>query len=288
MQSISMYESARLQVSTEKERSQAELIQLRQQRLCARQKVEHEMSLAALDRTDISCGSWAGRFAFDFSGSVQSGGTQMRWEGNVEGSLVGSGTYQANFSFGFSIASGGEVQLAEGVEAGSEGMRGPDFEFSRGGLLRLLMSLLDKLGGEQEEQELDLGGPLDQRALEMLQKLGLLDDEGKATPMLQFLSDYAGLNRFGAGQQVRDAPGGSYATHFSVRQAVSLGHGQRLAAGHALTGRQGPGERTGPNQSLSGTEAAQAGSVQAPTNVQVNDQDLLEVNIYYGGSARKE
>lgn len=186
--------------------------------------VANENRRAAVDSRDRLSLSFrqTSRFKFSYNCNADGCGNQVSFSGRFSAEFSQQTDFQSKFSFGFKVNSNQQVELNEGVKATPDKIQGDDFEFDRKGVLSMLEKLIEKLNA-QDRKQIDLGGELDGRALELLQQLGLIDEEGKATPLLQMLSDYAGLNRFQAGQQVKPENGQGYQAN--MRSGVNLNAG---------------------------------------------------------------
>ncbi len=208
----------------------------RSQLVQAYHAVSQENRAAAVDCSELSqtaCNT--GSFQFEFSSEVSfSASAQVSWQGEFN-NYIQEGSYSTNFSFSFSLSASFEVTFDNGVSADQEAITGSDFSFDRKGLLSLMEELKERLGlnDEEDASQLDLAGQLDDQLVSVLQKLGLLDSEGKATPALQMLSDYAGLGRFNAGQQVANSSGLQYSQAYSSQTLSWQSWSQRISAASA-------------------------------------------------------
>jgi hypothetical protein len=247
--------------------------------------VSAENKLASVDRSEVSTAARGGRFSFSFKEEVSAS-----WEGSYSFNSGPPATFESNFSFSFSVKQSLEVEFAEGLDVSSEKISGEDFEFNREGILTLLERLIDKLSAEDRPQ-LDLGGEIDGRAMDLLQQLGLIDEEGKATPALQMLSDYAGLNRFESGKQVNVSAGFTYSARMNSTQLNWQGWNQRQGA--SLGGiSSGSGSTTAVNsgETAGGTSNVTSGVGGANTvtgnnvggDVNIDDRDVININITTG------
>ena len=239
--------------------------------------VSEENKLAAVDRSEVSSASSRGQFAFSYSEQVR-----VSFAGSYSFSSGPPATFDSNFSFSFSISQSMAVEFGEGIEVSREAIQGEDFEFSSEGLLTLLENLIEELNA-QEQQQVDLAGELDGKALSLLQQLGLIDEEGKATPALQLLSDYAGLNRFYAGEQVDAGAGTRYSAQLSSTQLNWQSWQQRIAAavGNAL----GAGDDNSDTAAGSATVESGVGGANTVAgnvidgDVTINDNDVININV---------
>lgn len=195
-----------------------------ERREAALKAVAQENRAASIDRSELSRQSLGvgGQFSFAFDSA---GTAQASFQGDYGAALPGPGPYSTSFSFAFTLEPSRRVDFPAQVQAGAAQIAGEDFSLSRGGILTLLKP---PAGSPQAShaQQLDLGGKLDAKALETLQKLGLVDDKGQATASLQLFSDYTGLGRFKAGQQVVKNLGG-YGAGMPAQRLGWQGWGQR-------------------------------------------------------------
>jgi hypothetical protein len=258
MSNISLLLSSGMSVATDS-RNQAQASSLRERQVSAYHAVSQENKLAALDSSELSQQSAVqGQFQFDFSGLQQGGSTSISWQGSFSSS-ISDGEYTTNFSFSFSISAQMQVQLADGTQADDQQISGQDFSFDRNGLLKLMDELAKQLGEEKDTQA-DLSGQLTPKLQDLLEKLGLLDSDGKATPALQLLSDYANLNRFKAGQQVTEQPGLQYSSMLASRNLSWQGWIQQ-------------------SQAAATTETQ---AVAGNGNVAADDNNVININIING------
>jgi hypothetical protein len=183
--------------------------QLRQ----AQDTVSQENKLAALDYCVLSNSQFSqtGSFAFTWTQNEDGSATL---DISYQGSSTGASTPVAdeatsNFSLQISIGADGKVQLPDDIAVNDEQIQGTDFTYTKSGVLQLLNDLAARMETTTTSQ-VDLNGKLDDDALAMLKRLGLIDENGKATQLLQFLSEYAGLDRFKAGQQVSSGTDANY------------------------------------------------------------------------------
>lgn len=218
--------------------SQSSSINVRSKMVQAYQAVIQENRAAAVDCSELSQNSCnTGSFQFNYSSEMSfSSSMEVSWQGEFN-NLIQEGAYSTNFSFSFSISASFEVSFANEIAADDEAITGSDFSFDRKGLLSLMDELKERLGLDQEEDsQLDLSSNLDDKLISVLQKLGLLDSEGKATPALQLLSDYADLGRFTAGQQVASNSGLQYSQAYSAQSLSWQSWSQRVSSTEAQDG----------------------------------------------------
>ena len=171
----------------------------------AQEAVLQENKLAALDYSVLSGSQFskAGAFSFAWTRHGDGSGTLSISYENPAASADATAKVEvaSNFSLRISISADGAVHLPNDIQATQEQLQGTDFTYDKSGVLELKSGLAERMGA-QGGVKVDLGGKLDDDALALLKRLGLLDEDGKATQLLQLLSDYAGLDRFKAGQQV--------------------------------------------------------------------------------------
>jgi hypothetical protein len=235
-------------------RNQAQSAVLRERQLAAYQAVSQENRLAAVDTSELSSNTeTSGKFQFDFNSSSSSSSTSISWAGSFS-SAVSDGNYTTNFSFNFSISHAQQVALGDGVTADGQQLSGQDFSLDRNGILTLAQELAKQLNSEDDTQA-DLGGQLTSKLQDLLEKLGLIDGDGKATPALQLMSDYANLNRFQAGQQVTAQTGFQYSATYSARSLSWQGWSQQ--------------------------QQQQAAETASPV-INIDDQDVVNVNVITG------
>lgn len=171
----------------------------------AQEAVSKENKLAAIDYSTLSGTQFnsAGSFMFNWTHSADGSGTlDISYQSAMTNpSAAAAGESASHFSLRISIGASGTVSLPEEITTSKQHLQGPDFIYSNNGLLQLQSDLAGKIGLDLAPQ-VDLNGKLDDGALAMLKRLGLIGQDGKATQLLQFLSDFAGLDRFKSGQQV--------------------------------------------------------------------------------------
>jgi hypothetical protein len=201
-------------------------VSLRGRMVQAYRAVVEENRLAAVDSSELSSSTEAaGQFQFEFAESETGASARVSWQGGFNANIQ-QGEQATSFSFAFEITATFEVAFTQDITTDAEAISGSDFSFTREGQLTLSDELAQRLG-EEAGTDLDLTGQLTDRLLVVLGKLGLLDGEGKATPALQLLSDYAGLGRFAAGSQVADGTGLQYNQAYSARALSWQGWSQR-------------------------------------------------------------
>jgi hypothetical protein len=280
MREIAQMDSGNLQkLSGGHHQQVSDSVELSQRRQVAMQEIGEQNKLAAVDSSEFSMSSsMAGSFSFSFESQVS-----VSWQSSASQQFSAPASFQSQFSFGFSVSSSYSVQFNEGISVSEQQISGQDFEFDRNGLLKLLEELIEMLGA-QDRPEIDLSGEVDGRAMDLLEKLGLIDGEGKATMMLQAMSDFADLNRFHAGQQVRTQSGFSYSAQYSETQ---LGWQSWLndsqAAGIAeggQTGQAGTGDTT-TDSGVGGANVVAGSNVDGDINI--DDRDVININIHQSG-----
>ncbi|MBN2081114.1 hypothetical protein JW859_02785 [bacterium] len=279
MREVSQDYSSNLQQVSAQRKQAYDQVDIQQRRQMAVKQVSEQNKLAAsTDCAELSGCQKTSQFNFSFSSEMS-----ISWESSTQFNFSTPASFQSNFSFGFSVSSSFSVSLNEGIEMSEEQLSGSDFTFNRRGLLTLLEELIEKLGGEQQQQtqEIDLGGELSDDVLDVLEKLGLLNQDGQATPMLQFLSDYAGLNRFSTGQEVRAEASFSYSASFSAQQASW----QSWAASNG-GGGGGTAAGAGANTSVDVSSGVGGANTVAGNNiggdVNIDDRDVINININNG------
>jgi len=243
--------------------------------------VSAENKLASVDRSEVSSAGQQGRFSFSFKEEVTAS-----FEGSYSFNSGPPATFESNFSFSCSVKESLEVEFGQGMEVGADKISGEDFEYNREGLLTLLEQLIDKLSAEDRPQ-IDLGGQIDGRAMDLLQQLGLIDEEGKATPALQMLSDYAGLNRFHSGEQVNVEAGFRYSARMNSTQLGWQGWNQRQGGNLGGFGQGGTTVTENSGNSARGTSNVSSGVGGANTvtgsniggSVNIDDRDVININI---------
>lgn len=250
-------------------------LELRGNRRAALMAVQVENKLASVDHSELSNNRrMAGKFQFSFESETHvswSSSANLQLSGGQAGQGSASMSFNSSFSLSFEMNSSFEVSFGEGLSMNSQQLQGPDFEYDRSGLLKLLEELIEKLSA-QDRPEVDLAGELDERAMELLEKLGLLNAEGQATPALQLLSDYAGLDRFHAGQQVRTEVSYSYSAQISSSQLGWQGWTQRQQAA-----ADGTSEHTAIQGGIGGANVVSGNQVGG--NVNIDDRDVININI---------
>jgi hypothetical protein len=251
-------------------------LELKGNRRAALLAVQAENKLASVDRSELSSSrQMAGKFQFSFESETQvswSSSASLQLSGGQNGQGNAQMSFTTSFSLSFEMTSSFEVSFGEGLSMDSQQLRGPDFEYDRSGLLKLLEELIEKLSA-QDRPEIDRAGELDDRALELLEKLGLLDENGQATPALQLLSDYAGLDRFHAGQQVRTEMSYSYSAQISSSQLGWQGWTQRQQAA-----AEGTNEQTAVQGGTGGANVVSGNQVGGDVNI--DDRDNIHINIH--------
>jgi len=284
MREIAQLNSANLEQLSAKQHQGADVAELGQRQREAMQQISEQNKLAAVDSLEFSASQQAGgHFSFSFAGQASAS-----WQSGAQPQFAPPASFQSQFSFGFSVSSSMSVEFNQGISFDEQQMSGPDFKFNRDGLLELLKELIEKLGA-QDRSQIDLGGELDGRALDLLEKLGLVDGEGRATQLLQALSDYAGLNRFQAGQQVRVEAGFSYSARYSQSQLSWQGWHTGATAGTpdgdgASDGNQGGADTDSGNKVTSGIGGANVVSDnQIGGDVNIDDRDVININIHNKG-----
>jgi len=182
------------------------------QNLDARNAVSQENKLAAVDSSVLTGNQLSGSGTFTFSWSTNPDGSStldITLANSTDPTTSAGGDASSNFSLSLHIGADGKVSLPDGVQAGEQQITGQDFTYSKDGVLQLLSDLAERMGA-QDQTQVDLSGKLDDKTQDMLKRLGLIDANGQATQLLQFLSDYAGLDRFKAGQQVSQDSNSGY------------------------------------------------------------------------------
>jgi hypothetical protein len=278
MQPFSIIESARLSVTTEQQ-SQTDSVSQgkRQQAMFA---VRQENHLAALDLSRLSTASPKAfeRYRFDFSENSRTS-ARVVWQGSAR--FAGAGEYQSNFSLSMSISIRGEVRFSNGTEIAAGMFYGEDFRYDSNGLLTMLEDLIGRMGS-QDRTEIDLRGELDERALDLLQRLGLIDGEGKSTPLLQALSDFAGLDRFYSGQPVILPSGNRYGTLNQNMLAWQRWTRSVSITGHANLGSSNTSVKQLPveQRATETTGGNSISNVQAGGDVIIDDRDTVNIHIH--------
>ncbi len=172
--------------------------------------VSQENRLAALDYSVLSGSQFRATGSFEFSWTQNEDGSatlDLSYHGNTDlTDAEATSEATSNFSLRLTITADGAVELPEEISVAADQIKGQDFAYTRAGVLQLT----DEANATTPARQVDLSGKLDDDALALLKGLGLLDQNGKATQLLQFLSDFAGLDRFKAGQQVSRSVETSY------------------------------------------------------------------------------
>jgi len=274
MREVSQDYSSNLQQVSAQRKQAFDQVDIQQRHQMAVKQVSEENKLAAAaDCAELSGSQQVSQFNFNFSSEMS-----ISWESSTQFNFSTPASFQSNFSFGFSVSSSFSVEMNEGISMTEEQISGSDFTFDRNGLLTLLEELIEKLGGEEETQQIDLAGELGDEVLDVLEKLGLLTEGGQATPMLQFMSDYAGLNRFEAGQEIRAEASFSYSAQFSAQQAGW----QSWAASNGSGG--GTETATGDNTSVDVDSGVGGANTITDSNiggdVNIDDRDVININIH--------
>lgn len=170
--------------------------------------VSLQNKLAALDFSDLTVKqSVSGKFSFSFNSD-----TKISWDGALPQGQERQ-EITTHFSFAFSFRSSSQVTLAKDVELSESKIRGEDFSFDRRS-----GELMVNRAESEESASLNLSDRLSSEMISVMERLGLVDDNGKANLALQFLSDYADLGRFKAGQQIKMESNFEYSSHFRAEQ----------------------------------------------------------------------
>ena len=277
MRELAHLDSGNLQqLSGRQQQQNSDSVELSQRRQLAMQKIGEQNKMAAVDSSEFSSSqSMSGSFSFSFESEVS-----VSWQSGMQQQFSAPASFQSQFSFGFSVSSSFSVEFNEGISIDEQQMSGKDFELDRNGLLKLLEDLIEMLGA-QDRPEIDLGGELDGRAQDLLEKLGLIDGEGQATMMLQAMSDFAELNRFQAGQQIREQSGFSYSAQYSETQLgwQSWLNDSKVASSTegGQTSQAGTGD-TNTDSGVSGANVVAGSNVGGDVNI--DDRDVININIH--------
>jgi hypothetical protein len=239
----------------------------------AQSAVSQENKLAALDYSVLSGSLLSDTGSFTFSWAQNEDGSatlDISYKNTATSSTTPvEGESTSNFSLQISIAANGTVQLPDEIAVDAQQIQGVDFTFSSTGVLQLQNDLAERLGNDDTAQ-VDLKGQLDDETLSMLKRLGLIDQNGKATQLLQFLSDYAGLDRFKAGQQVSRSAETSYglsdkalSLQRQVLQSLKLMATLAIASAAEAETASGTGDAAPPATATDVTDAAEINTTAA-------------------------